>query len=56
MNSLWNLLNDLEELINSNLEHADHETHQRTKGYFEGKADAYMVTRDAIKRILKAES
>lgn len=53
MNSLWILLTDLEELIDYNLAQADQETHQRTKGYFEGKADAYIVSRDAIKRILK---
>jgi len=56
MNSLWDLLSDFDELINDNLEQADQETHELKKNYFLGKTIAYIVARDAIKRILKAES
>jgi len=56
MNSLWDLLSDFDELINDNLEQADQETHELKKNFFLGKTIAYIVARDAIKRILKAES
>jgi len=53
MNILYDLLSDFEHLIHIYSPKADQETHERTKGYFLGKKDAYIVARDAIKAILK---